>query len=47
MFEKMLEVARDKLATVNEPIDSLPAVKVTILLSNNNIFQNSINILGD
>jgi len=46
MFEEMLEVARDKLATINEIVDGLPAAQVTILLSNNNIFRNSINILG-
>lgn len=40
-YDEMIRIAKNNLATVNESIDSLPAAQVTVLLSNNNIFQNT------
>ena len=43
MIEKMLEVAKNKLATINEIVDGLPAPQVTVLLSNNNNIYVAVN----
>ena len=43
MFDEMLEVARNKLATVNEIIDGLPEPQVTILLTNHHNIYVGVN----
>ncbi len=43
MFEKMFEAAINKLSTVNEVVDGLPAPQVTVLLSDNNNVYVAVN----
>ena len=43
MFEEMLEVARNKLATINEIVDGLPTPQVTVLLTNNDNVYVAVN----
>ncbi|MBQ7968544.1 MAG: hypothetical protein IJ292_01845 [Clostridia bacterium] len=43
MFEEMIRVAKNKLATINEPIDSLPSSQVTVLLTTNNNIYMAVN----
>ena len=43
MFEEMLEVARNKLATLNEIVDGLPEPQVTILLTDNDNIYVAVN----
>ena len=43
MFEKMFEAAINKLSTVNEIVDGLPAPQVTVLLSDNNNIYVAVN----
>ena len=43
MIEKMLEVAKNRLATINGVVDGLPAPQVTVLLSNNNNIYVAVN----
>jgi len=43
MFEEMLEVARNKLATMNEIVDGLPTPQVTVLLTNNDDVYVAVN----
>ena len=43
MIEEMLETAINKLSTVNEIVDGLPAPQVTVLLANNNNIYVAVN----
>ncbi len=43
MFEKLIEVAADKLATVTERLDGLPAPQVIVLLTNNHKIYVTVN----
>lgn len=43
MFKKMFEIAKNKLLTINEIADGLPAPQVTILLTDNNNIYVAIN----
>ncbi len=43
MFEEMIFIAKNKLATIDEIIEGLPAPQVTVLLSNNNNVYVAVN----
>ena len=43
MFEEMLNIARNKLESINEIVDGLPAPQVTVLLSDNNTLSVAVN----
>ena len=43
MFEEMFNVARNKIANINEIIDGLPAPQVTVLLTDNNNIYIAVN----
>ena len=43
MFNQMLETAKDKLTTVNEIADGLPAPQVTVVLTNNDNIYVTVN----
>ena len=43
MFEEMFNVARNKIANINEIIDGLPVPQVTVLLTDNNNIYIAVN----
>ena len=43
MFEELLEVATNKLATINEIVDGLPTPQVTVLLTKNDNVYVAVN----
>lgn len=43
MFEEMICIAKNKLATINEIVEGLPAPQITVLLSKNNIIYVAVN----
>ena len=43
MFEEMIRIAKNKLATIDELVEGLPAPQVTVLLSDNNNIYVAVN----
>ena len=43
MFYQLLQIANEKLATVNEIVDGLPAPQVTVLLTTNDTIYATVN----
>lgn len=43
MFEQMIEIAKNKLVTTNESVNSLPAPQVTVILTDRNNIYVSVN----
>ena len=43
MFEEMIRIAKNKLATIDELAEGLPAPQVTVLLSDNNNIYVAVN----
>ena len=43
VFEEMIRIAKDKLATIDEFVEGLPAPQVTVLLSDNNNIYVAVN----
>ena len=43
MFEQLLRIAKEKLATIDETVDGLPAPQVTVLLTANDTIYVAVN----